>query len=81
MIFKITGKCSSVLVSLFPAPLGTGIIAARYQKDVILMSGIKDCYTRCFGNTRSSYNTIKATFKALQLSYKYLTPDLWEFSR
>mmetsp|Transcript_34369 Transcript_34369/g.83170 ORF Transcript_34369/g.83170 Transcript_34369/m.83170 type:complete len:187 (-) Transcript_34369:307-867(-) len=77
--YKISGKSGSVIVVVIPAPIGTGIKGGKYQRNVIQISGIKDCYTRSFGHTKSSFNSIYATYEALKLSFKYATPNIWEF--
>merc|ERR1712137_655048 len=60
---KSSGKSGSVIINIFPAPKGIGIKAARFQYEIISVSGISDCYTKSYGSTQSSFNTIKATFK------------------
>jgi len=74
---KLTGKSGSVRVRLIPAPRGTGIVGATTPKKVLQFAGIQDCYTSSRGNTKTKGNFIKATYAALELTYKYLTPDLW----
>jgi len=74
---KVTGKCGSVLVRLIPAPRGTGIVAAHVPKKLLTMAGIEDCYTSARGSTCTLGNFAKATIEAIQMTYSYLTPDLW----
>jgi len=78
---KATGKCGSVTVRLIPAPRGAGIVAARVPKKVLQMAGIDDCYTASRGSTKTLGNFVKATFAALQSTYDFLTPDLWQETR
>jgi len=75
--YKTSGKAGSVVVCIKPAPKGTGIVASKFQLNVLKISGIRDCFTKSFGRTKSSFNTIKATFNALSSSYKFVTPDYW----
>lgn len=75
---KVTGKCSSVMVRLIPAPRGTGIVSAPVPKKLLQMAGIEDCYTSATGQTATLGNFAKATYAALQRTYSYLTPDLWK---
>lgn len=75
---KVTGRCGSVAVRLIPAPRGTGIVGAPVTKKILLLAGVKDCYTASGGKTRTIENFIKACYNALKKSYKYLTPDLWK---
>lgn len=74
---KVTGKGGSVRVRLIPAPRGTGIVGAPTPKKVLQFAGINDCYTSSKGNTKTKGNFLKATFAALEETYRYLTPDLW----
>ncbi|CAD5218735.1 unnamed protein product [Bursaphelenchus okinawaensis] len=74
---KVTGKCASVLVRLIPAPRGTGIVGAPIPKKLLGMAGIEDCYTSAVGQTATLGNFAKATYYAIQRTYSYLTPDLW----
>jgi len=74
---KVTGKCASVRVKLVPAPRGTGIVGAPVSKKMLTFAGIEDCYTQTTGHTRTAENFLKATYLALQNTYRYLTPDLW----
>ena len=37
--------CDSVLVSLIPAPRGTGIVSAPMPKKLLSMANIENCYT------------------------------------
>uniref|UniRef100_G3SJP6 Small ribosomal subunit protein uS5 n=1 Tax=Gorilla gorilla gorilla TaxID=9595 RepID=G3SJP6_GORGO len=48
---KVTGRCSSVLVHLIPAPRGTGIVSTPVPKKLLMMAGIDDCYTSARGCT------------------------------
>lgn len=75
---KITGKCGSVRVRLIPAPHGTAIVGAPITKKILLLAGVKDCYTSTTGKSRTAENFIKATCNALERLYKVLTPDLWK---
>ena len=74
---KVTGKGGSVRVRLIPAPRGTGIVGAPTPKKILVFAGIQDCYTSSQGNTKTKGNFLKATFAALEDTYRYLTPDLW----
>jgi small subunit ribosomal protein S2e len=74
---KVTGKSGSVSVKLIPAPRGSGIVGAPITKKILVLSGIKDCFTSARGHTKTGENFLKATFNALKESYAILTPDLW----
>lgn len=64
--FKVEGKCGSVRIKLIPAPKGTGLVADDECKKLLMLAGIKDIYTRTFGQTRTKFNLIKACFFALK---------------
>lgn len=64
--FEVTGKAGSVRVKLIPAPQGTGLVTADEIKKVLKLAGIKDVYSKTFGKTRTTFNTIKATIDALK---------------
>lgn len=74
---KVTGKSGSVSVKLIPAPRGTGIVGAPVTKKVLLMAGVKDCYSTSNGHTKTGENFLKASYNALKESYAILTPDFW----
>lgn len=79
--FKVSGKCGSVMVRLVPAPRGTGIVAAPASKKILMFAGIHDCFTNSKGCTRTMLNFCRATYKALEKTYNFLTPDLWPESK
>lgn len=64
--FIVEGKCSSVRVKLMPAPKGTGLVASDELKKILKLSGIKDVYSKTFGKTRTTINTVKACISALE---------------
>jgi len=69
--FKINGKCGSVRINLFPAPVGVGLACADKVKQVLKLCGIEDIWSKTFGDTRTSENLVKATFEALKNAHKY----------
>lgn len=64
--FKVEGKCGSSRIVLFPAPQGTGLVIGGECKKILKLSGIKDIYSRTFGQTRSTINLAKACLDALK---------------
>jgi small subunit ribosomal protein S2e len=74
---KVTGKCGSVTFRVIPAPKGTGIVAAKTPKRLLVAAGYQDCYTESRGKTKTRGNFVKAAFQAVAKTYKYLSPDLW----
>jgi small subunit ribosomal protein S5 len=64
--FEIRGKCSGVSVILMPAPQGTGLVVGDEAKKILRLAGLKDVYSRSFGQTRSTINFVKAYIQALE---------------
>lgn len=63
--FKTEGKCASVYVELMPAPQGTGLVLADELKRILKLAGVKDVYSRSWGQTRTTINFAKACMNAL----------------
>jgi len=63
---KTEGKCSGVRVILMPAPEGTGLAVSDELKRILKLAGIKDVYSRTFGQKRSTINLAKAAIQALE---------------
>lgn len=68
--FKVEGKCGGVSVVLLPAPKGLGLVAGDITRVLLRLAGIKDCWVRTFGSTRTHSSLIKATFEALKSTYE-----------
>lgn len=68
--FKVEGHMGSVRITMIPAPQGTGLVAADELKKVLQLAGIKDVYTKTFGNRRTTFNLIKACMNALEKTNK-----------
>lgn len=64
--FIVEGKCGSVRVKLIPAPQGTGLVVGDDLKKILRLSGVKDVYGVSSGNTRTTFNAVKACFEALK---------------
>lgn len=75
---KVSGKCGSVAVRLIPAPRGTGVVGSPTTKKLMAFAGIADVFSSSRGHTKTRGNSMKATFAALGMTYKFLTPDLWK---
>lgn len=63
---QVTGKEGSVKVTLIPAPQGTGLVVANELKKVLQLAGIKDVYSKTFGQKRTTFNLIKSCINALE---------------
>ena len=64
--FEVRGKAGSVRVILVPAPQGTGLVAGNELKKVLKLTGIKDIYSKSFGQKRTSFNLVEACISALK---------------
>jgi small subunit ribosomal protein S5 len=64
--FKVRGKTSSSVIILIPAAKGTGLVIDKECKKIMKLAGIKDIYSRTFGQTRSKINLAKACIIALE---------------
>ena len=64
--FRVEGKCGSVVVRLYPAPQGTGLVIGDECKKILRLAGIKDVYSKTFGQTRTTINLAQACINALK---------------
>ena len=64
--FEVEGKCGSVIVRLMPAPKGKGLCVESEIAKILAFAGIKDCWSKTFGQTKNRVNLIKAAEKALK---------------
>ena len=75
--FKVTGKSGSVEVTLIPGAKGLGLVAGETAKRVLGMAGVKDCYSKSKGATKTATSFSFATFDALKNTMKIMTPKDW----
>jgi len=75
--FQIMGKCGGVEVVLVPGPRGLGIVAGEVAKVILGLAGVKDCWTRSYGSTRTVPSFAYAVFDALRKTYRLVTPKDW----
>ncbi len=64
--FAVEGKCGSVRIRLMPAPNGTGLCVENECKKMLALAGIKDVYSKTFGQTKVKINLLQACFEALK---------------
>jgi small subunit ribosomal protein S2e len=62
---------------LIPAPRGSGIVAGSVAKKLLALAGFEDVFTSSIGHTKTTFNFLVATYKAIQSTFKLLTPDQW----
>ena len=64
--FKIEGKSGSSKIVLMPAPRGTGLVVENECKKILRLAGIRDVYSKTFGQTRTKFNLAYACIDALE---------------
>jgi small subunit ribosomal protein S5 len=75
--FKVRGKCGSVEVLLVPGPRGLGLVASEVAKVILSLAGVKDCWTKSFGSTRTVPSFAYAVFDGLKKTYSLVTKAEW----
>ena len=75
--FQVSGSCGGVEVVLIPGPRGLGIVASEAAKLILGLAGVKDCWTRSYGSTRTVPSFACAVFDALKKTYQLVTPKDW----
>lgn len=71
--FKVEGKVGSSRIVLMPAPKGTGLVIDDECKKIMKLAGIKDVYSKTFGQTRTKLNLAFACIKALEKTTKLVS--------
>jgi len=64
--FKVEGKRGSAVLKMIPAPKGTGLVAEKECRKILKLAGIKDIYTKKFGQSRTKINMAGACYNALK---------------
>ena len=77
LMFETTGKCGGVTIKLIPGPRGLGLVASEVAKIILRLAGIKDCWTRSYGSTKTVPSFAYAVFDALKKTYYIITPGDW----
>lgn len=75
--FQVRGKCGGVEILFVPGPRGLGIVASESAKVILGLAGVKDCWTRSYGSTRTVPSFAYAIFDALRKTYRLVTPKDW----
>jgi small subunit ribosomal protein S5 len=76
--FQVVGKCGSVRIQLLPGPRGLGVVAGEVAKKIISFVGIKDCWSKSYGSTRTVPSFAYATYDALKNTYQIVSPQDWQ---
>lgn len=75
--FKVQAKCGGVTIALVPGPRGLGVVANEVGKIILELAGVKDCWTKSYGSTRTIPSYAFAVFDALRETYNLVTPKDW----
>jgi small subunit ribosomal protein S5 len=75
--FQVEGKTGSVKIVIVPGPRGLGLVASEVAKIILGLAGVKDCWTRSYGSTRTVPSFAYAVFDALKNTYILITPRDW----
>jgi len=75
--FQVQGECGGVEIVLIPGPRGLGIVASEAAKVILGLAGVKDCWTKSYGSTRTVPSFAFAVFDALKKTYQLVTPGDW----
>ncbi len=75
--FQVQGECGGVEIVLIPGPRGLGIVASEAAKIILGLAGVKDCWTKSYGSTRTVPSFAFAVFDALKKTYLLVTPKDW----
>lgn len=62
---RTEGKAGSVRIILMPAPRGLGLVAGELLKQLLRLAGIKDVWSKTFGDTSTIISTAFAFYDAL----------------
>jgi small subunit ribosomal protein S5 len=77
MPFQVRGECGGVEIVLIPGPRGLGIVASEAAKVILGLAGVKDCWTKSYGSTRTVPSFAFAVFDAIKKTYLLVTPKDW----
>jgi small subunit ribosomal protein S5 len=77
VLFQIEGKTGGAKIVIFPGPRGLGLVASEVSRVILNLAGIKDCWTRSYGSTRTVPSFAHAVFDALKKTYSLITPADW----
>ncbi len=64
--FAVEGKTGSVIVRLLPAPKGKGLVVEKQAAKVLELAGIRNVWSKTYGQTKNKINFIKALEQALR---------------
>jgi small subunit ribosomal protein S5 len=62
----VEGKSGSCVIRLMPAPKGKGLCIEKECAKILALAGIKDVWSKTFGQTKTKMNLLQALMKALK---------------
>jgi small subunit ribosomal protein S5 len=68
--FAVEGRCGSTRIKLMPAPKGKGLCVQPECAKMLKLAGIKDVWSKTWGQTRTTTNLIQACVAALLMLAK-----------
>ena len=75
--FRVQGKRGGVTLELIPGPRGLGVVANESAKVILGLAGVKDCWARSYGSTKTVPSFAYAVFEALRNTYALVMPTDW----
>src|SRR3989338_7345973 len=64
--FAVEGRCGSSRIRLMPAPKGKGLCVEKECAKILAFAGVKDVWSKTFGQTKTKVNLIGALLDALR---------------
>ena len=64
--YTVEGKSGSLKIRLMPAPQGSSLVVPSECQKILKLAGIKNAYSKTFGQTGTRVNLVKACFEALK---------------
>ena len=64
--FAVEGRCGSSRIKLMPAPKGKGLCVEKECAKILAFAGVKDVWSKTFGQTKTKVNLIGALLDALR---------------
>lgn len=64
--FAVEGRCGSSRIKLMPAPKGKGLCVEKECAKILALAGVKDIWSKTFGQTKTKINLISALLDALR---------------
>lgn len=64
--YTVEGKIGSSRIVIMPAPKGAGLVVEERCRKILELAGIKDAYSKSYGQTNTKLNMMKACYEALK---------------